>query len=67
MLGREFRRDVLGAIWTGSRGLASVRPRALDLGGVHLSRSATERAQRYIFKHALIQDAAYESLLEATG
>jgi class 3 adenylate cyclase len=64
MLGREFRRDILAAIWTGSAA-------ALAAGLARLTQAefiypVEDRAQqRYIFKHALIQDAAYESLLKS--
>jgi len=64
MLGREFRRDVLGAIWSGSQtSLASGLARLTMAGFIYPIGNQT--LQRYAFKHALIQDAAYESLLRS--
>ncbi len=65
MLGREFSREVLAAVWTGSGD-------ALDIGLERLILAefiypVGNGAQgRYLFKHALIQDAAYESLLKSS-
>ncbi len=64
MLGREFRGDVLGAVWMGT-------PEALVAGLTRLAEAefifpvGGGPRERYIFKHALIQDAAYESLLRS--
>ncbi|WP_341676917.1 AAA family ATPase [Niveibacterium sp. SC-1] len=64
MLGREFRRDVLEAVWAGD-------PEDLAAGLAHLIEAEFIYAagdapvQRYVFKHALIQDAAYEALLKS--
>jgi predicted ATPase/class 3 adenylate cyclase len=64
MLGREFRRDVLGAIWIGSAdSLASGLARLTLAEFIYPIGDQTP--QRYTFKHALIQDVAYESLLRS--
>lgn len=64
MLGREFSREVLAAVWPGD-------PDALAAGLERLERAefifptGDGTRPRYLFKHALIQDAAYESLLKS--
>jgi class 3 adenylate cyclase/tetratricopeptide (TPR) repeat protein len=64
MLGREFRRDVLAAIWTGSTAsLVAGIARLTQAEFIYPIDDPTQ--QRYTFKHALIQDAAYESLLKS--
>lgn len=64
MLGREFRRDILAAIWTG--GAAALTAGLARLTQAEFIYPVEDRAQqRYIFRHALIQDAAYESLLKS--
>jgi len=64
MLGREFSREVLAAVWVGSEeALASGLDRLVQAGFVY---PADDGARgRYLFKHALIQDAACESLLKS--
>ena len=61
--GREFGRDVLAAAWTAAR-IRLPADRRLS-GGIHLS-GQRQDARRYLFKHALIQDAAYESMLKSS-
>ena len=64
MLGREFGADVLAASWPGDR--ASLKPglvRLVEAG--FILRAGPVSRQRYIIKHALIQDAAYESMLRS--
>jgi class 3 adenylate cyclase len=64
MLGREFRRDVLEAVWTGSAGdLAAGLARLIEAEFIYPV--GADLGQRYLFKHALIQDAAYEALLRS--
>jgi predicted ATPase/class 3 adenylate cyclase len=65
MLGREFGRDVLAAVWTGSAGaLANGIARLVQAEFIYPASDGTR--ERYLFKHALIQDAAYESLLKSS-
>lgn len=64
MLGREFRHDVLAAVWTGSAdALTAGLARLTQAQFIYPTGDGTR--QRYLFKHALIQDAAYESLLKS--
>ncbi|MCA0240948.1 MAG: AAA family ATPase [Proteobacteria bacterium] len=63
ILGRDFDRQLLDAVWTGSpaaleRGLAE-----LEKADLVQTRSDRSRGQ-YRFKHALIRDVAYDSLLK---
>ena len=61
VLGREFSLRLLGAIWEGP---GAIEPHLLELKRlefVHEESGADEPT--YIFKHALTQDVAYESLL----
>src|SRR4029450_5163574 len=61
---REFRRDVLEAVWTGGAGdLAAGLARLIEAEFIYPI--GADLGQRYIFKHALIQDAAYEALLKS--
>ena len=65
MLGREFGRDVLAAVWTGSADtLANGIARLVQAEFIYPAGDGTR--ERYLFKHALIQDAAYESLLKSS-
>ncbi len=65
MLGREFDRDVLAAVWTGSaESLTAGLARLMQAEFIY--RSSDGARERYLFKHALIQDAAYESLLKSS-
>ncbi|MFN9622319.1 MAG: ATP-binding protein [Cyanobacteriota bacterium] len=63
-LGREFRLDLLAAVAsTDIKSVETVMQQMVEEGFLHFS----ERAKpSYIFKHALIQDVAYESLLRKT-
>ena len=64
-LGREFAYDLLQAI--ASQDEAALQAGLAQLVGAELlyQRGRPPRA-RYMFKHALIQDAAYASLLKST-
>ena len=64
MLGREFRRDVLGAVWSGSEISLTSGLARLTLAEF-IYPIGDQTPPRYIFKHALIQDVAYESLLRS--
>ena len=65
MLGREFGRDVLAAVWTGSgESLATGIARLIQAEFIYPAGEGAR--ERYLFKHALIQDAAYESLLKSS-
>jgi class 3 adenylate cyclase/predicted ATPase len=65
MLGREFGRDVLAAVWTGSpESLASGLARLIQAEFIYPANEGPR--ERFLFKHALIQDAAYESLLKSS-
>ncbi|MBM4200482.1 MAG: tetratricopeptide repeat protein, partial [Gammaproteobacteria bacterium] len=65
MLGREFSAPVLEAVWTGSsEAFWTGLQRMIEEEVVH---AHPEPAQEcYVFRHALLQDAAYESLLRST-
>jgi predicted ATPase/class 3 adenylate cyclase len=65
MLGREFSRDVLTAVWPGSAdSLATGLVRLTQAEFIYPASDGSR--ERYRFKHALIQDAAYESLLKSS-
>ena len=65
VLGREFSYDLLKAV-------AEVDDRVLDhalgqlVNAEMLYQSGTPPTSRYVFKHALIQEAAYEAILKST-
>jgi len=63
VLGRDFDRQILESVWTGE---PDTLRRGLDeLHAADLLQARGERAKgQYQFKHALIRDAAYESLLK---
>ncbi len=65
VLGRVFRQDVLEAV---AGGASSDLARDLDrlVAAGLLARTGTGTSAAYVFKHALMQDAAYQSLLKAT-
>ena len=64
MLGREFQGEVLAAVWPGDTDrLAHGLERLIEAGFLQRVGGASRR--RYVFKHALIQDAAYESMLRS--
>jgi tetratricopeptide (TPR) repeat protein len=59
VIGREFRRDILAAV-------SSLPPSALDSALSRLVEAGLifdQESGRYLFKHAMVRDAAYESLL----
>ena len=64
VIGREFRRDVLAAV-TGipDRLLGQVLARLVAAG--LLARTGSDEGESYAFKHALLADAAYETLLRS--
>jgi len=64
VLGREFSIDLLRALWQSDEdGLQAALER---LAGAELLYRIGDRPnERYAFKHALVQDAAYESLLKS--
>ena len=65
MLGREFSAPVLEAVWTGSsEAFWSGLQRMIDEEVVHAHPEPTQEC--YVFRHALLQDAAYESVLRST-
>lgn len=65
MLGREFSAPVLEAVWTGSSdAFWTGLKRMIDEEVVNAHPEPTQES--YIFRHALLQDAAYESLLRST-
>jgi predicted ATPase/class 3 adenylate cyclase len=65
ILGREFGRDILQAIWTGKPAVLDQGIQTLIEAGLLYVRNENNQ-QQYQFKHALIRDAAYESLLKRT-
>lgn len=64
LLGREFRHSVLAALHGGSETEIAEQMEQLIAAGL-ASRSGTPPEAVYTFHHALIQDAAYESLLRS--
>jgi class 3 adenylate cyclase len=65
VIGREFEHGLLAEVFGGDEDeLESGLDRVLDSGLV--LRRGTPPAAHYTFKHALIQDAAYENLLRTT-
>ena len=62
VIGREFSYDLLGSVWTGPSGELDKALDQLRTAGLVFARGADDRAS-FIFKHALVQDAAYSSLL----
>jgi predicted ATPase len=65
VVGREFAYDVLQAITPLDEGTLQARLAQLAEAELLYQRGRPPRA-RYVFKHALIQDAAYASLLKST-
>lgn len=62
VIGREFSRDLLEAVvGVGANELAEALTRLADVGLVF--RRGTQNRSSYVFKHALVQDTAYASLL----
>ena len=64
-LGREFAYELLQAVSPVGRGDRAAGAAAVGGGGVAVPAGLPPQAT-YIFKHALIQDAAYQSLLKST-
>jgi class 3 adenylate cyclase/tetratricopeptide (TPR) repeat protein len=65
VLGYEFHYDVLRLVWSGSEAdLRDGLDRAVEQGLLY--RRRTRRGELLQFRHALIRDAAYESMLLAT-
>ena len=62
VLGREFSRDLLGAVWDEAGPLEPQLDELLRLEFLYERRTPDETL--YVFKHALIQDVAYDSLLQ---
>ena len=61
VLGREFPRELLSAVWDRSDALDTL---LFDLKSWEfLFEQPSDRDPRYLFKHALTQDVAYDSLL----
>jgi predicted ATPase/DNA-binding winged helix-turn-helix (wHTH) protein len=65
VIGREFRRDLLGAVCSWPQNELKDALDALVNSGL-VRRWGTGGAATYSFKHALVQEAAYESLLGET-
>ena len=65
VLGRTFRHDVLEAV-AGDELRAIPRELGRLVTAGLLARTGTGTPVTYVFKHALVQDAAYQSLLKAT-
>jgi class 3 adenylate cyclase/tetratricopeptide (TPR) repeat protein len=63
VLGREFHLSVLEAIWPHSESVASLLEELERLQMMYRRLEADERVM--VFRHALIQNAAYESLLRS--
>ncbi|MBI3301640.1 MAG: AAA family ATPase [Deltaproteobacteria bacterium] len=63
-LGREFSYELLHAVWPGDEASLQQALGKLVEAEVLYQRGLPPQA-RYIFKHALIQDAAYQSLLKS--
>ena len=65
VIGRECSHELLESLWTGSQpALGLALARLADAGVFIPSGHAAET--RYSFKHALLRDAAYESILKST-
>lgn len=63
VLGREFGRAMLSATWDGEPLLLDAGVQAIVDAGLLYERTTTGGQQEYQFKHALVRDAAYSSLL----
>jgi tetratricopeptide (TPR) repeat protein len=64
VIGREFNRELLGSIWTGAEEEIDKALGQLRTAGLVFARGAGGQAT-HLFKHALVQDAAYSTLLRA--
>ncbi len=65
MLGREFSAEVLQAVWTEDQETLRIGLQRLVEAEFIYPRGEPPH-ERYLIKHALIQDAAYESLLKSS-
>jgi TOMM system kinase/cyclase fusion protein len=65
ILGREFRYELLAGVSAKEESLLRADLRELSHAGLLFSR-AGGRAGRYLFKHALIRDAAYDAMTRPT-
>ena len=65
MIGREFAHEQLAAVSSFSAGQLSVALDQLVESGL-IFRHGTPPDATYTFKHTLVQDAAYQSLLRTT-
>jgi tetratricopeptide (TPR) repeat protein len=63
-IGRQFSRELLAAALALDEAATSAALRQLEAAGL-LFRTGTANNVSYVFKHALIQDAAYNSLLKS--
>ena len=63
-IGRQFSRELLAAALALDEAALSAALRQLEVAGL-LFRTGTPKNVSYVFKHALIQDAAYNSLLKS--
>ena len=61
VLGREFDRDLLGALWT--RGDEELEPALVQLAAQDVLRPVEGSPTRCEFTHALLQEAAYDRIL----
>jgi class 3 adenylate cyclase len=64
VIGRDFGRDLLGIVADDDAHVEAALERLLDAGLAY--REGNVEPARYSFKHALVRDAAYESLLRST-
>lgn len=63
-IGRDFGRDLLAAVsGLGEKGLKDALARLVDAELIFRRVSSVD--EQYVFKHALVRDAAYESLLKS--
>ncbi|MCF7989855.1 MAG: AAA family ATPase [Thiohalocapsa sp.] len=65
MLGRDFSDELLAAVWYGTPDILRAGLDQLVAGEIVYARGEGERTE-YSFKHALIRDVAYESMLKST-
>jgi len=65
-IGREFTKDLLEAVCAMERGALDRVLEELVGRGLLFKRGATSGTTTYVFEHALLQDAAYNSLLRVT-
>ncbi len=63
-IGRLFSRDLLAAVLASEESTLDAALRQLEASGL-LFRTGPSRSASYAFKHALVRDAAYESLLKS--